>query len=227
MALSNWDTLAVDEKGVSTNGVFISPSGVQVEFYKNWLYVREAVEKTPELKVNAGDLSYKDVLIKAWRGPSSGVYAAVWSGFGEKLTGMLGCGIYGFEDTVEIVLREQGRTADESSHWCEMISMEGGTANRSITNLATGERIEHTHDSKWVGVQLEHIAALEKFLREDEDVPEVLKPSGIFNNAMRFNQGDAYFQRATNTPVSGTALGASDPPMILDMIEGMKDESRD
>lgn len=85
MALSNWDTLAVDENGNSTNGVFISPLGVSVEFYKNWLYIRDAkgwqdggrfVEPTV-MQVEHGTLSYKDIGIIAIRGPQNGVYAVV------------------------------------------------------------------------------------------------------------------------------------------------------
>ena len=41
MALSNWDTFAVDEKGEPTDGRFTSALGVEVEIYKNWLYVRD------------------------------------------------------------------------------------------------------------------------------------------------------------------------------------------
>jgi len=87
MALSNWDTLAVDETGESTNGVFVSPLGVSVEFYKNWLYVRDRkgwqeggrfVEPTV-MQVDHGSLSYKDVSICAVRGPQNGVYAVVES----------------------------------------------------------------------------------------------------------------------------------------------------
>jgi hypothetical protein len=85
MALSNWDTLAVDENGESTNGVFISKLGVSVEFYKNWLYVRD--EKAWQdggrfvsptvMQIEEGTLSYKDVNIVARRGPQNGVYAVI------------------------------------------------------------------------------------------------------------------------------------------------------
>jgi hypothetical protein len=87
MALSNWDTLAVDENGESTNGVFVSPLGVSVEFYKNWLYVRDSkawqeggrfVSPTV-MQVESASLSYKDVSITAIRGPQNGVYAVVQS----------------------------------------------------------------------------------------------------------------------------------------------------
>lgn len=87
MALSNWDTLAVNQTGESTNGVFVSPLGVSVEFYKNWLYVRDKqgwnkggrfVEPTV-MQVEHGVLHYKDVSITAIRGPQNGVYAVVQS----------------------------------------------------------------------------------------------------------------------------------------------------
>ncbi len=87
MALSNWDTLALDESGRPTNGVFTSPLGIVVEIYKNWLYVRDSkgwesgggyVEPTI-MEIQHGSLSYKDVQISAIRGPKNGVYCVVQS----------------------------------------------------------------------------------------------------------------------------------------------------
>lgn len=107
MALSNWDTLAINHLGEPVNGIFDSPSGVQVQFYKNWIYVRDAKAWEPNTgwaeptiaMIEFGSLSYKDVHIEAWRcGHQSGVCAAIWSGYGKDLTGMVGCGVYGFAD---------------------------------------------------------------------------------------------------------------------------------
>jgi len=105
MALSNWDTMAVDLGGNPCGGSFASPQGVTVEFYKNWLYIRDekawvegrSFVKSTVAHVNSGDLSYGDVHIVAVRGPQGGVYAVVTSGYGEKQIGMVGCGVYGFD----------------------------------------------------------------------------------------------------------------------------------
>src|SRR5271154_4408257 len=83
MALSNWDTLAVDEKGEPCSGSFVSPLGIEIEIYKNWLYVRDAKAWVESdhcftndtiMQIENGKLRYKDVEITAIRGPKNGVY---------------------------------------------------------------------------------------------------------------------------------------------------------
>jgi len=87
MALSNWDSMAVNAKGEPTNGVFVSKMGVTVEIYKNWLYLRDPdawreggpyVEATVA-QIDNGSFQYKDVHIAAKRGPKGGVYCVVTS----------------------------------------------------------------------------------------------------------------------------------------------------
>lgn len=107
MALSNWDTLAVNEEGKSITGTFISPSGVVVEIYKNYIAVRDpqawkegcGFSEPTIMVVNEGNFTYKDVQILATRGPKEGIYLAVTSGhFSDKtLKCMLGIGCYGFD----------------------------------------------------------------------------------------------------------------------------------
>lgn len=101
MALCNWDTLAINETGASANGVLVSPLGVKVLIYKNWVYVQDESawsEGCPYMKpyvmeVHAGHLTYKDTTIVAVRGPQNGVFAYV--SCGSKV--MLGCGVYGYQ----------------------------------------------------------------------------------------------------------------------------------
>lgn len=106
MALSNWDTLAVDEHGNPTNGVFVSPMGVAVKVYKNWLFVEDEkgwakggrfVEPIV-MEVQVGHLVYKDVAVYAVRGPKIGIYFAVWVGH-EARSAMLGIGCYGYKES--------------------------------------------------------------------------------------------------------------------------------
>jgi hypothetical protein len=87
MALSDWDTMAVDAEGRPTSGLFVSRLGVEVEIYKNWLYIRDPkawheggpfVEPTVA-QVSSGSLTYKDVRIEAKRGPKRGIYCVVTS----------------------------------------------------------------------------------------------------------------------------------------------------
>lgn len=43
VALSNWDTLAIDHNNNSINGVIKSKMGVTVRIYKNWLYIEDNI----------------------------------------------------------------------------------------------------------------------------------------------------------------------------------------
>lgn len=117
MALSNWDTLAIDLDSKPIAGSFTSPLGVQVAFYKNWLYVYDAKAWRKDsgysepcvMNVNEGELVYLDVQIRAIRGPQQGVFAVVTSGssYGKTLQGMVGCGVYGFKDETWVGVNEE------------------------------------------------------------------------------------------------------------------------
>lgn len=108
MALSNWDTFSVNEKG-ETGGSFISPLGVEVSIYKNWLYISDQkawVDGCPYTKpiimeVTKGKLTYKDVDIIAKRGPQSGIFCIIsvpaYRNSEKKELAMVGAGVYGFD----------------------------------------------------------------------------------------------------------------------------------
>jgi len=127
MALSNWDTLAFDEKGESSTGDFTSKLGVEVEVYKNWLYVRDEKAwvdggqfvKSTVMQIQHGEITYKDIHVVALRGPQNGVYAFVWSGWEHEktLTGMIGIGVYGYDDRGEFI----GVTTDSLEWFKEQI----------------------------------------------------------------------------------------------------------
>lgn len=108
MALSDWDTLAVDLQGNPTNGVFVSPADVRVSIYKNWVYVDDEkawhegcrYDKPCIMEIQHGYVQYMDVHIMAIRGPQEGVYVVVWhenySNNKKEINGMVGCGVDGF-----------------------------------------------------------------------------------------------------------------------------------
>jgi hypothetical protein len=113
---SDWDILAMNEKGEKSSGVFVSPLGIEVTIYKNWLYVEDhkAWEEGIDwispvvMEVQCGSFSYKDVKFVAFRGPQNGIFCIVWSvSYPDKpegivhapsvVTGMVGCGVYGYD----------------------------------------------------------------------------------------------------------------------------------
>jgi len=118
VALSNWDTLALDQDGKPLGGAFASRSEVVVEVYKNWLYVsdklawREGEFTCPVvMRIDHGLVRYRDVNILAARGPQEGIYALVWQSRYEEnklvTTGMLGIGVYGYDDQVWIGVQKE------------------------------------------------------------------------------------------------------------------------
>lgn len=120
MAISDYDTLALDYKGKPTNGVFKSrESGASVEIYKNWLYVRDpkswvenAYFTNPTMmQVHSGALTYKDISIIASRGKENEIRCIVTtSKYNEKrkptINRMIGIGVYGWKSRIKEYLEE-------------------------------------------------------------------------------------------------------------------------
>jgi len=96
MALSNWDTWAKDFDNKTVLGIFETKQ-VKVEIYKNWLYVTVG---DVLMTMHEGEISINDIYIRATRGPQSGVYVFCKAGYkhNNNLKGMIGCGVYGYED---------------------------------------------------------------------------------------------------------------------------------
>jgi len=109
MSLGNWATLSVDETGKVTDGVLISPLGVEVSVYKNWLNVDDRAaprrgqldhDSPTVMRIDEGRLEYQDVKVIATRGPQDGIYAIVWvPSFRNqgRLLGMLAIGCEGYD----------------------------------------------------------------------------------------------------------------------------------
>lgn len=121
MALSNWDTLAIDlATGESIQGGFVTPGGVYVAIYKHWVFIHDKTAwreggrfvATTIMRIQKGSLHYHDVHIEAIRGPQDGVYMACWHrkwpNEGDPIyTGMVGCGLYAFDGEVPVGVRPE------------------------------------------------------------------------------------------------------------------------
>lgn len=107
MALSNWDTFAMNEKGEPCKGEFVSPLGVNVGIYKNWIYVRDEIAwqegghfiKPTIMEIYDSIVRYKDVSIIS-KSEDGTIYMVAWSGWSHKATlkGITGIGCYGYAD---------------------------------------------------------------------------------------------------------------------------------
>lgn len=224
MALSNWDTLAVNEKGEATNGIFQSPLGVIVEIYKNWLYIRDekaweeggGYTKPTVMQVQEGHFRYKDVTVDAIRGPKDGVYCVVHTErFKPELDSkerykpenverlaMIGIGCYGFDNDTGDWLGVQEAEHKFLHDWIHKMEHVTNTAyGSSYTPGEEPKRITHTFE-------YDHYD-FEEWIR---NIP--------LDKALRFNQGDAYFASKLNFEVPATEPGKSTEPILTQSLKG-------
>lgn len=110
MALSNWDTCALNTEGKPCNGVLSiqheDGSAAHVIFYKNWLYIRDegmwadgrSYTKPTIAEVWDGHINIANFDIYAKRGSQNSILAYVSTGWRHKNTFqcMVGVGCYGF-----------------------------------------------------------------------------------------------------------------------------------
>lgn len=108
MALSNWDCLCINHKGESIDSTFNFGNGISISCYKNWLHIYDEISwdkrsgyvKPMVVNIYEGALVYNRVHILAIRGPQNGVYFVAWKDDWNKkqlkITGVIGCGVYGF-----------------------------------------------------------------------------------------------------------------------------------
>lgn len=213
MALSNWDTLSVNHLGESTCGDFESPKGVKVEIYKNWIYVHDeqgwsegGFTKPVVMQIQSGVVHYKDVEMGVFRGPQGGVFVIAHSGYEHRgdFTGMIGCGVYGYEGD-EFV----GVTPETLKWFRELVSKSAIEKHSFETRSYDGDEV------KKETVEFEE-------LEYKIEVPMPLRWALVFSDAARFNQGDAYFAAHLGNAIPATAPGEAQPTMMSGIISNMK-----
>lgn len=188
MALSNWDTLALNQDG-PCDGNFVSPLGISVGIYKNWLYVldpqmaraggRFDASTGTVMQVDAGSISYHDVQIEAVRGPQAGIYTVVQDG--DQV--MIGCGVYGWAE----------REGDDIV-------------------ISSSEDFDRYVPPPWLGVEPESVEFLYITALELLGVDHPMMAPARWENLVRFNQGDAVLAGALQLGPVGTSPGESQQP---------------
>lgn len=115
MALSNWDSLGIrvkQQKPIDEVAEYgkITLADVTIELYKNFLILTDKTVQMRDphshlLRIDMGELEYKDVNILALRGPQQGIYSIVWTGseYNNTIDGAVLCGVYGFNQNDEFV----------------------------------------------------------------------------------------------------------------------------
>lgn len=202
MALSNWDTFAVNEKGEPTTGTLEAFSGIEVSLYKNELLVADAkahatgshFSEPIVIIMQHGEIQYKDVLIYATRGPKNGIYVVVESvkyheNAAPERRVMIGIGCYGYADNDE---------------W---VGVEAAEINFLKTWLNHGERVVMSTSE---GEQ-------ESYFTYDfsEEIREIPLDAGL-----RYNQGDAYFAAHEDGEIPATPPGEATTPVLEQMVKG-------
>ena len=127
MALSNWATLAWNEKGEPCEGK-IEAEGIAIEIYKNWLYVRDdkawkegAFIKPTIMEIAEGQIEYHRFKIISSRGKNNELFVvAEYSStdYTEKKQ-LIGIGAYGYDDDGNYV-GITSETKGEFFHWIGM-----------------------------------------------------------------------------------------------------------
>jgi hypothetical protein len=216
MALSNWDTAAIDLDGNPVTGVVRSPLGVVVRIYKNWLYVEDAEAykgggfTSPVVAhINEGSLVYRDVFIEAVRGPQSGVYVVAWSyrdpnDYKAGMVGMVGCGVHGYDDRTFVGVKP------ESLQWLQ--------DRLRAKHVVTGQIL---HSSVYDGVKgswTDDKIVLNPYDVWDWDVPDSARQLDV-RSAVRFNQGDAFFASHVGFDIPGTSAGDAQPTIMSQMLK--------
>lgn len=222
MALSDYDSMVLNEKGEPCDGSFTSPLGVRVEFYKNWLYVSDenawreggSYIKPTVMEIQEGDLTYLDVHIIAFRGPQNGVFALVHSSHydngedGSKdysmpptITGMIGCSVVAYSGN------EYVGVSEESTKWWN--------------NKLRETKSEPWYSKTWGAFFDDSILEKDDFeITEVEyhEYPVIDCPNCFreidWDKAVRFNQGDALFARHEGFGIPATKPGEHKTPLI-------------
>jgi hypothetical protein len=220
MALSNWDTLAVDLNGEPCNGSYTSPLGIVVSIYKNWVYVYDAQAWHKDgqfvepcvMQFQHGEIVYKDVNLQFVRGPQEGIYGACWhEQCPEKgptiYTGFIGCGVYGFD----------------GDKWVGVLPSSFDFLRRIITH--TEPMFSDDEILDWlVGLEGEKRTAFEAELRVSRTghFPEPIAAVSL-GKAQRFNQGDEYFAQHLGAggdaaAIVATEVGKADPTLLSELV---------
>jgi len=225
--------------------------GTACEIYKNWLYVRDEKSwkegrsycEPTIAEVRSGDLCLAGFEIEAVRGPQEAIFVKVTSTrYKEQqkdqpyqppdVRCMAGIGCYGYHAPFETIIEEEGLDPKE---W-EPFTSGGGDKTLSFTFKKIGgdefrdfeRNMYPTYETRWVGVLPSTLAEFIKWLKSigsygseyNKDytawVDKIEK-----TEALRFNQGDLYFSRNADVPLSVTPVGEQEKPIMEHICKAM------
>jgi len=245
MALSNWDTLAIDLDGNPISGVFISPkSKAQIEIYKNWAYIHDSKVwhkggnfiNNVVAEIKSGSFTYQDIHIEAIRGPQNGTYIACWTveyvkakekGQTEALYhGMIGCGVYGFkgEDWVGVTKE----SFDFLKNWIS--KKEPVWDSDEEIEFFVGGFKEAIKDRSKMPESPTRDMTVEQFRDDLKSQTRYVFDKEIatvdFSKAVRFCQGDMFFEDKLGIDKNATPVGQAEEPVLIQALKGEEEKTK-
>lgn len=207
MAGSNWDTLTLDLDGIPCNGTFDSPMGVVVDVYKNTLEIREHIQPNIIVRLTHGSLTYKDVSIRAIRGPQGGIYFACWTTQQEannySYAGMVGCGVFGFDASVWVGVTP--RSVAFLKKWLQ-------TNKDIVSNISCEYLLDEITNKNSIYCDSDFCTT---FINKIVEIK--------FDNAKRFNQEDASLAKEFGTNTPRTNPGEAKLPILDRILKDIND----
>jgi len=191
MALSNWDTFAMDHTGTPCLGTFISTKGVKVEIYKNWIFLKDqAWSKIGEryivpytMHLYTSRLRYSDVEVASLFVGQT-IYMAVWEGYEDEdntlpaFRGMIGIGT-------------MGHHSDSKDYI--------GATEKQIAKL-----------KKFLNTQTTTYSV---------NIPKTLANLDL-SKGKRYNQGDMFFHNHLGLPSQCSTVGNAKETLFMQILKG-------
>lgn len=152
------------------------------------------------MEIQEGELKYKDVNIKVFRGPQGGCFAIVWSGWehDKTLSGMIGYGVYGYDG------EEWVGVTEETIKWFE------GKLQESHP-MFTEEDLDSLPEEKKQDL-------LQNNKTFDLDIPDCFRQFSL-KDGVRFNQGDAFFAKNLGVQTPTTEAGKAEKPILTSILK--------
>lgn len=220
MALSNWDTLTIDQDHKSC-GEFCA-NGYVVAIRKNWIQVYDSSDKMI-MTVQHGSLTLDGIEIHATRGPQSGIFCVVFSRNEDYDIDniMIACGVYGFKNEEWTGVSRESLEflkawVNKREHSDEELEKELVEMWQELSLGASKEEEERIKSCIDV--------ALTDMKKHDFLFEEPIRDIDL-DKAMRSNQGDDYLSEKHDLGINQpTPVGEGDDPIMIQLIRGPKNE---
>ena len=214
----------VDLDSRPCDGIFVSPLGVRVELYKNWLYVGDRsawrdggffIQDTV-MQIQRGSLCYLDVMIEAERleGPDGDtIVFAAWSSSDKNVRGIVGAGTYAYQTLENGREVYHGITPEHVQRLREFLDR--STIDEIETTAEHAQEAAKGGDPEYVGHRVEGDRGWVSYRSYELDDP--IRAVDL-SRATRRNPGDRYIADHLGIEVPATAPGEAEVPLLNKLL---------